>query len=224
VAAFLASLADGSHKVEPGRLTWWDEHGFGYYPVDPADAPYDAAYFGKYVAMAATEMGQALNITRARMVERWWQGDLVDVGIGSGAFIEHRAPEHPARPLTFGYDVNPAAVEWLRRKRLWWNPRVDPCPAVSMWDVLEHMPDFPKLLVNVRAYAFVSIPVFGNPEYARNSRHFRPTEHFFYFTAHGFTRAMADLGWKCVEMNWNESVLGRDSIGSFAFRRVNAAP
>lgn len=224
MAAFLASLADGTREVEPGCLTWWDEQGFGYYPVDPNDAPYDATYFARYRAMATTLMSLELNEVRTRMVERWWTGDLVDVGIGDGAFIEHRTVLcELGDPQNWGYDVNPAAIEWLQHNKRWWNPRVDPCPSVSMWDVLEHMPDFPKLLANVRAYAFVSLPIFKDADHARNSRHYRPTEHCWYFTAYGFTRAMADLGWMCVEMNWNESVLGRDSIGSFAFRRVNAA-
>ena len=179
MAAFLASVADGSRPVDTGRLTWWDHHGFGYYPVDPADAPYDAAYFDKYVAMADTQMGLALNAARERMIARWWLGDVVDVGVGCGSFIEHR-------PDTWGYDVNPAAVEWLYRNKRWWNPRVDPCPAVSMWDVLEHMPDFPKLLANVRGYCFVALPLFDGPEQARASRHFRPTEHCWYFTGIGF--------------------------------------
>lgn len=217
MAAFLASLADGSHEVSPGRLTWWDDKGFGIYPVDQSACPYDENYFARYQRMADTEMGRALNVARERMVERWWSGALVDVGIGSGSFVEHR-------PETWGYDVNPAAVDWLRRNDRWWNPRVDPCPAASMWDVLEHMPDFPKLLANVRAYVFVSLPVFAGPEHVLKSRHYRPDEHFWYFSGIGFIEVMAELGWKWLETNWNESVLGRDSIGSFAFRRVNAAP
>ncbi len=217
MAEFLASLADGSHPVEPGRLTWFDAYGCGYYPIKQSEAPYDEAYFARYAGMANTEMGQALNVTRARMVERWWQGDLVDIGIGSGSFIEHR-------PDTWGYDVNPTAVLWLRRNKRWWNPRVDPCPAVSMWDVLEHMPDFPKVLANVRAYVFVALPVFDGPGQALASRHYRPTEHCWYFTSFGFIQAMSDLGWRWLETNWNESLLGRERIASFAFRRIAAVP
>jgi hypothetical protein len=34
---------------------------------------------------------------------------------------------------------------------------------------------------------------------------------------------MAGLGWQCLEVNEDETRLGRDGIGSFAFRRREAS-
>ena len=55
-----------------------------------------------------------------------------------------------ARPFTWGYDVNPAGVAWLKDQEKLWNPYRQPCLAMSFWDSLEHIPDFPKLLEQVR--------------------------------------------------------------------------
>jgi hypothetical protein len=160
-------------------------------------------------------MGQRLNIARMALVNRHYQGHLVDIGIGSGSFID-------ARENTSGYDVNIRGVEWLNRRDLWWNPYTRPCRAISMWDVLEHIADFPALLERVDEFVFVSLPIFDGPEHVLRSRHFRVDEHVWYFARDGFLRVMAGLGWKCLEENDEETRLGRDGITSFAFRRCRS--
>src|SRR4029077_12749479 len=72
------------------RLTWWPELGIGHYPVEAGFAPYDQDYFDSFDRNAQTELGRALMQARANFVERHYRGTLVDVGIGSGAFIEAR--------------------------------------------------------------------------------------------------------------------------------------
>jgi hypothetical protein len=198
--------------LSAARLTWFPEAGCGYYPVPPAVNTYDGAYFDKYAEYARTEMGGRLNAARMALVNRHHDGHLVDIGVGCGSFVEARANTH-------GYDINVKAIEWLNYRDLWWNPYVRPCQAVSMWDVLEHIHDFPALLDQVREYVFVSLPVFSGPEDVLKSRHYRKDEHVWYFTPLGFIRLMSGLGWRCIEMNDEETRIGRDSIGSFAFRR-----
>jgi len=77
------------------------------------------------------------------------------------------------------------------------------------------------LLEHVHEWAFVSVPAFNSEADVLASRHFRTTEHCWYFSPAGLIDVMRDLGWDCREENWTESVLGRDSIASFAFRRVD---
>jgi hypothetical protein len=194
------------------RLVWFPEVGVGYFPVAPAVNIYDDAYFNKYVEYGQTEMGQRLNVARMSLVNRHYQGHLVDVGIGSGSFIDRR-------PNTHGYDVNTRAVEWLNRRDLWWNPYTRRCRAASLWDVLEHIPDFPALLERVDEFVFASLPIFEGPDDVLKSRHYRKDEHVWYFTIAGLIHVMSGFGWQCLEVNHDESRLGRDGIGSFAFRR-----
>lgn len=198
------------------RLTWWPELGVGFYPVEAGAAPYDAAYFERYSRQAATEIGRALMRSRSDFVARHWKGALVDIGIGSGAFIEaRRASELP----TFGWDVNPMGMAWLNARCLAVNPYALPVAAISLWDVLEHIEDFRPLLAQVQRFVFVSLPVFTGAGHVLTSKHFRRDEHCWYFTALGLIGVMAGLGFDCVEHHDEETRIGREDIQSFAFQR-----
>jgi Methyltransferase domain len=212
----MAALAEASGawpEMLHRQLVWFEAYGFGFYPVDLTAVPYDDAYFQKYVRYSKTVMGQALTNARKELVSRYWDGDLVDVGIGCGSFVD-------ARARTWGYDINPTGVEWLHRHDKWWNPYVDPCSAVSLWDVLEHIPDFHRLLANVSRFVFASVPVFNSAAGVLRSKHYRPDEHVWYFTVDGLKKLMAELGWNCLTVEWTETLLGRESIASFVFERA----
>jgi len=190
---------------------WNSARGRGYYPVAGED--YGTAYFDKYAAMAATDMGRQLTAARVDMVAQHWRGELVDIGIGCGQFVQ-------ARPNTLGYDVNPAGVAWLRDRSLFLDIYGGHYPAATFWDSLEHIDDMARILNCIRHWAFVSIPIFTSRAHALRSRHFRPDEHFHYFTERGFRLFMKGEGWHCEEMSEFESDAGREDILSFAFRRA----
>ncbi len=186
--------------------------GMGRYPV-PDARPYDDAYFARYQRMAATPTGEALTAARIRLVARHWSGAVLDVGIGAGQFVE-------ARPQTWGYDVNPAGVAWLKARGRWRDLYRDRHDALTFWDALEHI-DRPDVAVaKARQWVFVSIPVFENADHILHSKHFRKDEHIWYWTHDGLLQWFARQGFRCVESNDAESQLGRDGIRSYAFRRV----
>jgi methyltransferase family protein len=195
------------------RLTWWPQLGIGYYPVEAGLEPYDRDYFDAFARNADSFLGQALMQARVDFVARYYHGPLIDIGIGSGAFIEAR------KELTTGYDVNPCGIEWLQSRRLFADPYAGLFEAASMWDVLEHMPDYPRLLVNVREWLFLSLPIFRDADHVLRSKHFKPLEHCWYFTAQGLVIAMAQCGFALVAESDFETGLGREDIGSFVFRR-----
>lgn len=194
-------------------LVWLPEIGMGYYPVHAADEPYDAEYFAKYREMADTRMGRSLTAARIAMVRRHYAGPLLDVGIGSGHFVENR-------PNTWGYDVNPAGVQWLSEQGAFLDLYVGDVPAATFWDSLEHIPDPAYAVQQVREWVFVALPVFDGAEHCLNSKHFRKTEHRWYWTPDGFSRWMTLQGFREVERNYVESEIGREGIASYAFRRV----
>jgi hypothetical protein len=201
--------------IAAGRLAWFPEQGVGYFPVSDTHHVYDTAYFERYAGYVGTEMDRQLNAARIALVARHHAGHLVDVGIGAGSFVSARAG-------TSGYDINVAGVRWLQGRDLWWNPYTRPCEAVSLWDVLEHMPDFAALLSHVGRFVFVSLPIFTGCDHVLTSKHFRRDEHCWYFTRAGFATVMRGLGWRLVEENSDETALGRDGIVSYAFRRTPA--
>lgn len=201
------------------RLTWWPEIGVGYYPVEEGTKPYDSEYFARYQRQADTDIGRKLMDARVYFVARHYpRGPVVDVGIGSGAFIDAR--DAWGEDLTFGYDVNPNALDWLEMRAAYLNVYRQRVEVITLWDVLEHIADFPRLLANVTTWAFVSIPIFRDCDHVLRSKHYRKDEHCFYFTADGLIGVMRDLGFECIEQNDMETQLGREDIGSFAFRRI----
>jgi hypothetical protein len=199
------------------RLTWWPQLGIGYYPVEAGIAPYDQDYFDAFDCNGRTALGQALMRARCEFVERHYHGSLIDVGIGSGAFVELRC--HLGQ-MTYGYDVNPVGIEWLEQRELLINPYLTSFDAMTLWDVLEHIPDFPPLLANVREWLFLSLPIFRDANHALRSKHFKPDEHCWHFTRHGLVFAMELCGFVLVSESTIETDLGREDIGTFAFRRM----
>ena len=153
---------------------------------------------------------------RFNFVEQYFRRTLVDVGIGSGAFVELRRSRGRT---TYGYDVNPAGIEWLEQRMLLVDPHLVSFDAMTLWDVLEHIPDFQSLLANVREWVFLSLPIFRDAEHVLASKHFKPDEHCWYFTRAGLVDALNLCGFGLVGESMIETELGREDIGTFAFRR-----
>lgn len=194
-------------------LTFDSEKGLGYYPV--ADAVYDEAYFQKYVAYGQTTFGIALNSLRAGLVSKYISREeaLIDVGSCDGAFIRAR------RGNTYGFDINPTAQYALEQSGNWRDIQEGTLLNASFWDVLEHIEVPDEILRRVLRYCFVSIPIFKDDRHVLSSKHYRPTEHYWYFTKAGLIRYFWDLGFICVEINDMETSLGREDIGTFVFQR-----
>lgn len=197
--------------VARNSLIWLPEKKLGYFPVKATT--YDAQYFKKYEGYADTVMGRQITQARIELVERHFLGVAVDVGIGCGQFVEMR--EH-----TLGFDVNPVGEKWLKDRGKWcdiYNGHY--CPALTFWDSLEHIKDASWAVAHAKEFAFVSIPIFDNAEHVLRSKHFKKDEHYWYFTHEGIIDWFSDQGFELLESNRAEQDLGREDIGSYAFRR-----
>ena len=202
--------------VSRGGLVWMPEHGWGY--VDPrrVDFEYDDSYFQFYVGLRDTKMGVLLTDARLELVNRYTMGEVVDVGVGSGAFVLARLAKQWA---TLGFDVNEAGVEWLKERSLFIDLYEHPIESATFWDSLEHIHEPQKLLGNIAKFAFMSMPIYRDVEHLMQSKHFKKGEHIYYFTSDGLVAWMQKYGFKLVEKNSIESDLGREDIGSFVFKR-----
>lgn len=208
-----ASTAGLWDSLRDERLQWLPELGIGWYPVTAQ--PYDAGYWEHYRELDRTASGAALTALRIALVARHYQGAVVDVGVGGGRFVSDRGK-------TLGFDVNPHAIAWLRGNGFWCDPYLRPVWAISCWDAIEHIHDPGPLLANVREWVFVSVPIFTDAAHALASKHFKPAEHCWYFTEAGLVAFMRGFGFELVERNTMEQDAGREGIGSYAFRRVDA--
>jgi hypothetical protein len=191
-------------------LIWLPKKGMGYYPVKDVDEPYDEKYFANYQKLADTPIGIALNKARVDLVRKHFDGTVLDVGIGAGTFIESHGN-------AIGTDVNSVGIQWLKNIDSLW----DGCDVegATFWDSLEHLPNPDDILSKITDYVFVSIPIFDNCYHLLKSKHFKTSEHRWYFTEEGFINWMYDKGFELVEMNRMEEEIGREDIGTYVFKR-----
>ncbi len=199
------------HAVQQ-ELVWIPSKGIGFYPA--FGECYDQAYFDKYVEYADTELGRELSALRRNLVNDHTRGLVVDVGIGCGAFISCRGGG-----CTRGFDINPVGKRWLYSRMLWCDPTEEVVESVTFWDTLEHIQDPASILDNVTTFVFASLPLFTGPEHVLSSKHFRPAEHCWYWTRDGLIWWMGQHGFECLEHGTPESLLGREDIHTFVFRR-----
>ncbi len=208
-------IIEGFAAVADRDLMLCPDHGAAYQRDMGTLVPYDAAYFDKYVGYEGQDVAIKINEGRVAIVDRHcFAGSKVcDIGIGSGEFIR-------SRPNTFGHDVNPKAIDWLKSQGLW-AAALGAFNAFTFWDVIEHVPEPDSYFRHVPAggYLFTSLPIFKYLHRIRESRHYRPNEHLYYWTQAGFVAWMALNRFRLLERQNFEIAAGRDSIWSFAFRR-----
>ena len=180
---------------------------------------YGAAYFEKYVTMEGTPIAVNLNLARTSLTSKYCDC-VLDVGIGSGEFIKSSLIK------TYGYDINPHGEKWLKDRNIWMNPWEgisSVVEGVSLWDTLEHMKE-PTTFLNLipkGCYVFISMPMFDNLERdLRSNKHYRPNEHYYYFTKYGFINYLRDINFDLIELNQDETLAGREGIWSFVFKRI----
>lgn len=194
---------------QTGSLVQFD-HGVWKHTAPPMK--YDGAYFEDYILRDASRMGEELTRARIDFVCEHYSGRVVDIGIGGGRFVQESGG--------LGFDVNSAAIQWLKKGNLWCDPyKGNGVDAVTCWDSLEHIPEPEALLNQVRKWIFVSLPIFRDMDHLKSSKHYKPGEHIWYFTHDGFVRWLSRHGFETVDYNQMETVLGRDGIYSYAARR-----
>jgi hypothetical protein len=193
------------------EFIWYPDLQMGYHPRDPID--YDGDYWDKYLKYDKSDMGVELTRARLDLVKRHSKSaDIIDIGIGGGLFVSEMN--------CYGFDVNERANQWLHSNNRFKNPYQDRAHSITCWDSIEHVPDPTTLLKNVDKWFFASIPIFQSPETVKDSKHYRPGEHIWYFTHEGFIAWAGRHGFELVEWNDQETLLGREDIRSYAFKRV----
>lgn len=181
--------------------------------------PYDQSYFDKYTGYAQTDLGRELTNLRVDLVNKFLPTGMhvCDIGIGCGQFLEAIDRYRPC----WGYDVNPVAVQWLQQAGRWLDPYIEARPYVlTFWDSFEHIQRPAVLLQACRPrFVFMSLPIFRDLAHVLRSKHFRPDEHFWYFTTWGLIKEMGRAGYRCLAVNFDETAAGREDIGTFVFER-----
>jgi len=197
-------------------LTWDKEKDLGFYPV--TDASYEDFYFNASIKNSESPIAPELNDFRTSLVNSFTRGLVLDFGVGVGQFVHWRKN-------CLGYDICPQAVKWLRKEKLFFNPYKEDLnergiTGVTFFDSLEHLRTPEEILKRItKQYVFVSLPIFQDKEHVLKSRHFKPCEHYWYFTHNSFCRFVKDCGFKMLDCRNDEIYIGRVDIYTFIFRR-----
>lgn len=196
-------------------LKWNEELGIGFLnPPENVNDVYDENYWERYRKLRDTEIGKNLTQCRIDIANKFKVKPILtlDVGIGNGDFVDKFG--------CYGYDVNPEAIKYLKSTRAYIDPYSESCKwqCITFWDVIEHIEDAEELL-NKTDMVILSTPIYNNLKHTLKSKHFRPEEHLWYFTIGGMINYMNNFGFDCKYYSTIESKLGRESIGSFVFKR-----
>jgi hypothetical protein len=208
----------GTERWLAEELTWNDPKGFGFFPVD-GRAVYSDAYFDEYERREHTPIGEQINAARADLVNQFltprpW---ILDFGAANGAFLRKRGN-------ALGFDICPKAVDALKSINAFHDPYaggLDRFGGITFFDSLEHLEKPDAILSRVlgNQFVIVSLPIFQSAQHVLASKHFKPAEHYWYFTWRGFIEFMLERKFALLYAGDDESRLGREDIGTFVFRR-----
>lgn len=218
------SIIKNYEFVQDEDLNICENMGVAYQADMNADrVEYDEAYFQKYKSYEGSETEIKLNKGRCDFLKSNFNFDsnsrrLLDIGAGCGTFVEK------AKSIGFdakGFDVNESTVQYLKSKNLY-DDDIGSSDIVTFWDSLEHIEDPSSVLnkISSSSIVLIAIPVFEDVKKIRESKHYRPGEHLYYWTETGFVDWMEKNGFKLLQKSNHEIEAGRESIGSFSFIKL----
>lgn len=203
--------------AEYQELNYCYENGIMYQRDMSVSVDYAEEYYKKYVSYENTEISKKINQARKNITEKYCK-TILDIGIGSGEFIKESDIK------VYGFDINPLAIDWLTEKRLFIDPYIEmpEVDGLTFWDSLEHIPEPSDILSLVlkNQYVFVSMPIFDNLMNLKKNKHYRPNEHYYYFTLNGIISYFKDLDFDCLEISDFEICAGRENIFTFVFQKL----
>jgi hypothetical protein len=197
-------------------LIWDDTYGVGFCPVI-SDGVYNESYYNRCLNMGLTETGSKIVDMRIGLVRKWIvpEETILDFGIGSGIFLQTFGSGN-------GFDVNPVGIKWLKERNAYVDPykKEGTIDNICFWDSFEHI-YYPLLIIKkIKSFIFMSLPIFSDRQTTLQSKHFRPDEHFWYFTHDGLILFMKNNNFNLMEFNKMEQEVGREDVNTYVFKRV----
>tara|TARA_R110002126_G_scaffold124676_5_gene266827 strand:+ start:990 stop:1643 length:654 start_codon:yes stop_codon:yes gene_type:complete len=194
-------------------LIWFKQSQIGWLPISDEES-YSDEYYDHFFGYRNTPMGKDINDFRVEIVNKYCKDMVIDIGIGSGHFIDQRGHKN-----TRGYDVSSRCRKWLTDRQLLCDPPLF-SNALSFWDSLEHIRDFLPMIESVREWVFISIPIFKDSDDILSSRHYKPHEHWWYFTDESIQATFRELGFVMREKSGIEVQCGRVGVVTYVFQRI----
>jgi hypothetical protein len=219
--------------------------GLAFQKEKDINVPYDVEYFEKLKGYENTEIGRKLNDGRVKIVYESIFNHLdtpfctlLDFGCGACTFLTRM--KNSATTIKqlrnirlFGYDINTYSRDELDNLQIiYFNPFYDTnrdelrfINIFTFFDTIEHLAEPWHIfdLIPDGAIVIVSIPIFKDisVDGIKSSKHYRPNEHFWYFTERGFKSFMAYHKLMCLGVYNYEIQAGREDIYTFVFKKIN---
>jgi len=175
---------------------------------------YDAAYYYNLLKIQ-TNTAQLINKIRWDFISPYlpcvkgvYPARVFDWGCGVGWFAAYA----PADIIVDTFDIMPVP----QTKR-----RFDMYEMVTMWDVLEHIPDFTELkdLFDRTKYVAITVPIKPEDMPWENYKHFKPGEHLHYYTQDLLKALFYRYGFM-LEKAGTPECPPREDVYSFIFKKV----
>lgn len=221
------SLIKRFHSVPDDDLMLCDARGVAWQrDMSKGRQQYDAKYLEKFDAydskIEARVNYERCGFVQKQMIEAGIQHPtanptVLDVGAGSLHFMRDLR--------SYGFDVSGFEViqemQAVLKDMDAYASDARAFDAVTMWDTIEHLENPAEWLTQIKkgALLFVSLPIFLGLGNIRDSKHYRPGEHLYYFRRQGFIDWIAEYGFRLVAESDHENEAGREDIGAFAFVR-----
>lgn len=197
---------------------WFPHQGYGYFPVNISLN--EKNYFTEYSLKENDKIAKKIWSFRIKLIIRHsCYGKVLDIGIGSGYLEKIR------EQMTYGFDIQRDAIQFLEKKGKFYDPYkndISEFDIIAFFDSLEHIEEPRKILEKINKkgqYVIVSIPIFRDMDHVMKSKHYKETEHFWYFTDWGFLNYMENFGLVCIEKYYNETQAGREDIHTYVFEK-----
>ena len=181
---------------------------------------YDAAYAHQYDLRPHREM----SALRWNFIQRWLRlaagSRVLDIGYGNGSFLKYVRQQGME---VYGIDVH---GEDFGIPTVGYNATIR-FDLICLFDSLEHLPDFRRLLGLRAAHVIVSLP--STPDFLLDSpqlwRHYKPGEHLHYFSCDSLACLMRKwrLATKIAEGVPEDAIRGKLTIGSRIYDNIHTA-
>lgn len=192
--------------------------------TDQRPYTYDAEYSAVYDTEAYKKHNDILQAMRLGFVMAAHGRPvktLMECGYGNGAFITFAKQQVP---VVYGHDVTGVPLEGV-----YIVPELIKADVLTLWDVLEHIPDLDFLRDVPYQTICLSLPYChflteGKAWFDEHYIHRKPDEHIRHFNEHSLRAMMDHYGWRTVAISGHEDIVrksthGLQNILSMAFKR-----
>ena len=167
---------------------------------------YDITYYDNLLRAYSATARQISDI-RWEFISSLRPKTVLDYGCGVGWFRAFK----PDGVEVDTFDIGPFTQTGIRREAY---------DVVCFYDVLEHIPDWDTIrpVIEKATYVAGTVPILVNGQVLSSWKHYKPGEHFYYWSEEGFEEAMNEVGLEKIEHGWPECPPRKDIL-SFKYRR-----